>query len=246
MGVSEARAASQAQPAPSLDGVGVSPNSYCHVARMGCTMTQTLTSKNAPDIVLVVAQTFYSNITRVYDSSGLHYRFRLSYVNTYGRTLWEFYARTTAPLTRDNVTVFVSNGCCGPMSLQVLAVNGASIGQPFDQGQSVPVKVPCPGPRCGDCTANFNQGTCTATIRSSGPALVLASTAINDADPCGASDTISGPAVPGFTNLATNSNFELDYAITTVPNASVVFHCGGTDATAIVLDAIASDTEDAQ
>ena len=209
-------------------------------------MTQTLTSKNAPDIVLVVALTLSRNITRVYDSAGLRYQFRLSYTNTYGRTLWEYYARTSAPLTRDNVTVFVSNGCCGFMGLQVVAISGASIGQPFDQGQSVPVKVPCPGPKCGDCTANFNQGTCSATIRTTGPDLVFASTAINDADPCGASDTISGPAVPGFTNLAVNGNFELDYAITTVPNTSVVFHCGGTDATAIVLDAIASDTEDAQ
>jgi len=46
--------------------------------------------------------------------------------------------------------------------------------------------------------------------------------------------------VQGFTSLMPNQNgrFEVDYAITSLPQTAVVFACNGTDASVILVDAI--------
>ena len=46
--------------------------------------------------------------------------------------------------------------------------------------------------------------------------------------------------VQGFTSLMPNQNgrFEIDYAITSLPQTTVVFACNGTDASVILVDAI--------
>jgi len=64
---------------------------------------------------------------------------------------------------------------------------------------------------------------------------VIAATAIDDADACG--PIVTTPS-PGFTNIYFSGNFEVGYAITTVPQTTVVFHCYELDAVAIVMDAI--------
>lgn len=47
--------------------------------------------------------------------------------------------------------------------------------------------------------------------------------------------------VPGFVSLMPNQNgrFEVDYAITSIPQTTVMFACTGTDASVILADAIA-------
>jgi hypothetical protein len=51
-----------------------------------------------------------------------------------------------------------------------------------------------------------------------------------------------GGGVQGFTTITTNKGyggwFEVDYEITSVPQTNVMFNCNGTDAVAIVMDAI--------
>ena len=46
--------------------------------------------------------------------------------------------------------------------------------------------------------------------------------------------------VQGFTSLMPNQNgrFEVDYAITSLPQTAVVFACNGTDTSVILVDAI--------
>src|SRR5438128_8595918 len=116
--------------------------------------------------------------------------------------------------------------------MQTFAISGANTVGVFDPNPSIPATVSCPGTGCGDCTANFRQGTCSAFIQTSTIDLVVASTAINDAGPC-------GPSSPGFTNITfQNGRFEVDYTITTMSQTTVEFDCNGTDAVAIVVDAI--------
>jgi len=126
--------------------------------------------------------------------------------------------------------------------MQTFAISGANTVGVFDPNPSIPATVSCPGTGCGDCTANFRQGTCSASIQTSTIDFVVASTAINDAGPCGPSYP-NGQA-PGFTNITNqNGRFEIDYTITTTPQTTVEFDCNGTDAAAIVVDAVMASSQ---
>ena|SRR2546430_5725305 len=107
-----------------------------------------------------------------------------------------------------------------------------------DSDPSTPAAVSCPGKGCGDCTANFGKGTCSVSMRLRPSIFVIASTAINGAAPLRAHYQTG--RVQGFTSLMPNQNgrFEVDYAITSLPQTAVVFACNGTDASVILVDAI--------
>ncbi len=204
-----------------LDGLGV-----CAVQSYPCE-SQMLTTSRTSDVIMIVAQTFGDPVSlSVSDSSGLVFTNRISHA-----PLFEYYARSTSPLQADNITVI------GADNFQVFAVHGADTATIFDPNPMMPALVDCSINSCGDCTANFNQGVCSASIKTSALDLVVATTAINDADPCGASNYISG-FVPGFAGISGNSKFEVDYSITGVPRTTVTFNCGGTDVSAILMDAI--------
>ena len=100
----------------------------------------------------------------------------------------------------------------------------------------------------GECLAN-GLGDCAVSIQTSTIDFVIATTAINDAGGCG---VYNNQLPPGFTTITSpsfrsstfSSIFEVDYSITTVPEATLTFHCYGTDAVAIVVDAISFDVGD--
>ena len=93
----------------------------------------------------------------------------------------------------------------------------------FDTDPTIPSNVSCAG-----------LSPCSSSIQTSTIDIVIAATAIDDADACG--PVLTTPS-PGFTNMYFSGNFEVDYAITTVPQTTIMFDCY-TDAVAIVMDAI--------
>ncbi len=231
-------------PAPALplalDGVGASTHTYCDFTNQVCTESQLLTTAKGHDVILLALETFGNANVSITDSSGLRFAERLSYFSVaYSQRLWEFYARATSPLTSDNITVVVDHCCYTFPGIQALAVHGANTIGVFDPNPSIPATASCPGSGCGpgNCSADFlNPGACSATIQTSNIDLVLAMTPINDAGPCGGEQ---GRVPKGFTTIASQNNrFEVCYTITSAPGTTVVFDCNGTDAMAIVLDAI--------
>ena len=214
-----------------LDGLGV--NTACQAS--GC-VAQLLTTSQGYDVIILVAECGAigcdASIVSIIDSSGLTFTQRVFY--SLLDSLWEYYSRAMSPLKSDNITVLFSSSLA-LTGMQVLAIHGANTQAIFDLNRSIPAEVPCPGPSCGDCTAEFNQGTCSASIQTSTFDLVVVGTAINDAGGCGL-------PVAGFTTITTNKGyggwFEVDYTITSVPQTTVMFNCNGTDAIAIVMDAI--------
>src|SRR5947208_16018052 len=84
------------------------------------------------------------------------------------------------------------------------------------------------------------SGTCSASIQTDTVDFVIGTTAIDDAPPCG--DGYPNGNVPGFTNIgsAPNSNFEVDYAITTTSQTNVEYACSDTEVIGIVLYAVSS------
>jgi hypothetical protein len=178
------------------------------------------------------------------DGSGLTFTQRLTYGDFTKGSLLEYYAIADSPLHSDNITVAESEfgqPCCSPL-LQVVAIHGANTRTIFDSNGSMPVT--CSGTACGNCTVNFNQGTCSVSIQTSSIDFVIAATAINDAQACGSQDFPGGhpPGVPGFTTVTTSpgygSMFEFDYRKTTVPHDTITFNCSGTDVEGILLDAV--------
>ncbi len=227
-------------PSMALDGLGGDTScqaTSCHA--------QSLTTTQANDVILLVVLTS-SNTTvlTISDSSGLNFTQRLSYTSTgtFGGATWEYYAIGGSALNSDNITVSSDQCCYTILGMQTLAISGADTSTVYDQTPSVPATVSCPSDACGYCYADYNTnpGTCSASIQTSGMDFVIAATAINDAPSCGGYP--SSPAgytpPPGFTSVSQpNGRFELDYTITNAPSY-VEFDCNGTDATAIVVDAI--------
>jgi len=216
-----------------LDGLGV--NATCR-AVYNCE-AQLLTTTRGHDLIVVLVDG-YGSASSIIDNSGLSFAERVSYPSTgiFGVTLSEYYAIATSPLKSDNITVMGQFAqCC--QGMQVLAIHVASTPSIFDPNPSIPAAISCPGSECGNCSSNFNQGVCSASIQTSTIDFVITSTAINDAGPCGASEGVAG--VSAFTTVSFSGVFEVDYAITSVPQTAVAFNCIGTDATAIVMDAIA-------
>ena len=194
-------------------------------------------------IVLVVETYCNTGISGITDSSGLNFTLRVSHANDCYGTLWEYYAIATARLNQDNITV-IAGGCCNTiMGMQVFAVRAANTIGVFDPDPSTPAAVSCPGTGCGDCTASFGQGTCSASIHTLTLAFVVATTVIKGAPPCGTHYQTG--QVAGFTSLMPNQNnrFEVDYTITSIPQTTVVFACNGTDASSILVDAISVHTD---
>jgi len=144
-------------------------------------------------------------------------------------------------LDMDNITVVADQCCFTIRGMQVLGISGANTSTVYDQNPSVPATVSCPSGACGYCHADYNTnpGTCHASIQTSGIDFVVAATQINDAPGCGgyASSPSGYTPPPRFTRISANGNFEVDYLIVNGPS-DVEFDCNGTDATAIVVDAI--------
>ncbi len=217
-----------------LDGVGAS-----NCQRPFCVHSQLLTTASGNDVIVLVVETYCNTgISHITDSSDLNFTLRVSHANGCYGTLWEYFAISTARLNRDNITVLADQCCNAIMGMQVLAVHEANTLGAFDPDPSTPAAVSCPDKGCGDCTANFGKGTCSVSIQTSTLDFVIASTAINGAPPCG--PHYQTGQVQGFTSLIPNQNgrFEVDYAITSLPQTTVVFACNGTDASEILVDAI--------
>src|SRR5438445_5882981 len=226
----------QNNPSLGLDGIGVN-----NCQQQFCQQSQLLTTTQSNDVIIVVVETSGgTNITSVTDNNSLTFTERISYTSQtevsggFGgnQTLWEYYAIAPSPLNSDNITVVGDKCCYSVLGMQTFAISGANTVGVFDPNPSITATVSCPGTGCGNCTANFRQGTCSAFIQTSTTDFVVASTAINDAGPC-------GPSSPGFNNITNqNGRFEVDYTITTMSQTTVEFDCNGTDAVAIVVDAI--------
>ncbi|SRR6266571_4678500 len=221
--------AAYAAPPLALDGVGTHTSNcllqFC---------SQLLTTTKGHDVIVVVVETCCTaTVSAINDSSGLNFTQRLSYASNSASnvTILEFYALATSPLKSDNISV-VDDLCCVTIwGMQVIAVQGANTKAIFDPNPSIPATVSCPG--------DSGPNTCSASIEASSIDFVIASAGIDDDVSCGSPLPEGGfQPPPGFTNIALNSNFEVDYAITSTPQNNVVFLCNNTDVLAIVVDAI--------
>ncbi len=221
-----------------LDGLGTPP-----VFSSAGAVSQLLTTTKGNDVIILIVESLSSDtaISGIIDSNGLTFAKRVSYtVDSF--TLSEYYSRATSPLESDNITVACN---CPPgyfliSETRALAIHGANTRAIFDRNPSIPATCALSG--CGDCSADrdLNPGTCSVSIQTSTIDFVMALTAINDAPGCGGyPDSPAGyRPPPGFTTLTSDSTFELDYMITTIPQSRVMFACNGTDAEAIMVDAI--------
>jgi hypothetical protein len=220
-----------------LDGLGVN-----HCQRQFCQQSQLLTTTKENDMILLIVETCCNTtISSVKDGSGLLFAERLSYASSTsmpGQKIWEYAAIARSPLNSDNITVVADRCCYTVWGMQVLAISGADTSTIYDPHASIPATVSCPGPDCGYCfVGRRSLHTCSASIETSRLDFVVAIIPINGAPPCG--PHYPSGSVPGFSNLTNQNNrFEVDYAITTQPQSHVRVNCNGTDATAIVVDAI--------
>ncbi|HVH14468.1 MAG TPA: hypothetical protein VNA15_01960 [Candidatus Angelobacter sp.] len=217
-----------------LDGAGINPTGWSshHGWR-----SQLLTTTMGHDTLILLIEPL-GNISAILDSTGLEFIQRFS-----NSGLAEYYARATASLHSDNITVVGQGMPRGAM--QVLAIHGASDQATFDQDPSAPAS--CVSNSCGDCSANYQSpGLCNVSMQTATTDLVVVAVAINDAASCGGG---SGDGVQGFTTLVHSgqftfsSIFEVDYRFSTLPGSNVVFDCTRTDAQAIVMDGISLSAE---
>ncbi len=229
-----------ASPSMELDGVGTNgSNSGCSAF---CMRSQLLTTSMGDDVIIVTLECGEGpssghpcdGIT-ITDDTGLTFTKRLSFpASGDSGTLWEFYAVAASPLKSDNITV-AADFCCRGGGMLVLGIHGANTSMVFDPNRSIPASNSYTR---GDCIVG--SGTCSASIQTDTVDFVIGTTAIDDAPPCG--DGYPNGNVPGFTNIGSgpNSNFEVDYAITTTSQTNVEYACSDTDVSGIVLDAVSS------
>src|SRR5438552_11392739 len=218
-----------ASPLMELDGVGTSgSNSGCSAF---CMRSQLLTTSMGDDMIIVTLECGEGpssghpcdGIT-ITDNTGLTFTKRLSFpASGDSGTLWEFYAVAASPLKSDNITV-AADFCCRGGGMLVLGIHGANTSMVFDPNRSIPASNSYTR---GDCIVG--SGTCSASIQTDTVDFVIGTTAIDDAPPCG--DGYPNGNVPGFTNIGSgpNSNFEVDYAITTTSQTNVEYACSDTD-----------------
>src|SRR5438552_3314591 len=229
-----------ASPSMELDGVGTKgSNSGCSAF---CMRSQLLTTSMGDDVIIVTLECGEGPSSghpcdgiAITDDTGLTFTKRLSFpASGDSGTLWEFYAVAASPLKSDNITV-AADFCCRGGGMLVLGIHGANTSMVFDPNRSIPASNSYTR---GDCIVG--SGTCSASIQTDTVDFVIGTTAIDDAPPCG--DGYPNGNVPGFTNIGSgpNSNFEVDYAITTTPQTNVEYACSGTDVSGIVLDAVSS------
>ncbi len=216
-----------AVPALALDGVGT--NTTCQAPNCAA---QLLTTTRGYDVIVLVAECGYGYcplaISSIIDSSGLTFTQRISYAP--GVRLWEYYARATSPLKPDMITV-VFDQSYGVVGIQVLAIHSANTRAIFDPNPSIPVTLSCLSLAC-------EKGV---SIQTYALDFVIALTAISDNQACGGY-YVPGYGtlykVPGFSTIISTGSLEVDFAITTAPQTTVVFGCTGTDAIAVVVDAV--------
>ena len=203
-----------------LDGIGTKTTCGETVELQNCA-AQFLTTTKGNDVILLVVQCWSHcslNISSINDKSGLSYGLRAYFPSI---SYWEYYARTTSPLTSDNITVVFSESWTLKM-MQVFAVKGASRGI-FDPNLSSPANI--------SCTLSLGVSPCSSSIETSTQDFVIASTTINDDPACN---------VPsGFITVGNAGGyFEVDYLIASKEAGNVLFSCTGTEPMSIVIDAI--------
>jgi hypothetical protein len=200
--------------------------------------SQLLTTTQGNDVVVLMVESF-GPVSAIIDSSGLNFTQRISYTETEVlspigfATLSEYYARASAPLVSDNITV-VGEYFVG---MQALAIHGANTRAIFDPNPSIPSTLTCPGPDPYE-----DPQPCSASIQTSAIDFVIAATTLDDTGECnenGQSGYLPASPSPGFTNVFVSGDFEVDYSITTAPRSTVTFTCDTRgDTVGLLMDAI--------
>ena len=216
--------AGYAYAAPSISLDGVATPSTCQAAHCAA---RSLTTSHGHDVIVLVAECGFlqcnASVTSLTDSSGLAFNQRILFAPN--DRIWELFARATAPLSSDNITIVLSSFF---PSIVVFAVREANARAVFDNNPSLPGTVACPG--------SGLPGACSVLAQTSTTDLVIASVALNDAPACG--EHSGGP--PEFTHIdGAGGLLEVDYQIVAA-QTNVLFSCTGTEPAAVVIDAISS------
>src|SRR6266571_167611 len=223
-------------PSIKLDGVAIG-SAFDNSNR---TASATLTTTNANDVVVVIAQcgifqncasccpspSSVDNITSIVDDGGHTWTLRAAYTPPHGRPIWEYFTIADSPLSSDriNVTWSGSNPFVGFVAL---GISGANTQHPWDPSRKLPVEE-AQSSGCSDlrtCTLGFSPVAAQD--------FVIVSTAINDDRSC--------QGISPFKNAA-NSNFgqaETDYLITRIGGSNAIsFTCTNSSPMTILGDAI--------
>ncbi len=215
-GVSGSQAV-HAAPSIVLDGIGRNMSCRETVELQNCA-AQSLTTTKGNDVIILVVQCPLCSLNNlsIIDKMGLTYVQRAYFPNVSYR---EYYARTSSPLTLDNITVVFPQSI-SLKRIQVFAIKGASR-EIFDSIPSLPLTVFCDGMFC------------SVSIETSTQDFIIASTLLGDIPAC---DVPSG-----FTHLGNAGGlFEVDYLIASKNMGTVIFSCSNTEEPieSIVVDAI--------
>ncbi len=206
-----------AAPSIVLDGIGRNTSCGETVELQNCA-AQLLTTTRGNDVIILVVQCYLCSLNNlsIIDKIGLTYVQRAYSPNVPYR---EYYARTSSPLTLDNITVVFPQSWTLKM-IQVFAIKGASR-EIFDPILSSPLNVFCDGMFC------------SVSIETSIQDFIIASTILGDIPAC---DVPSG-----FTHVGNAGGyFEVDYLIASKNMGTIIFSCSNTEdpIESIVVDAI--------
>jgi len=214
-GVSGSQAV-HAAPSIVLDGIGRNTSCGETVELQNCA-AQLLTTTRGNDVIILVVQCYLCSLNNlsIIDKIGLTYVQRAYSPNVSYR---EYYARTSSPLTLDNITVVFPQSMTLKM-IQVFAIKGASR-EIFDPILSSPLNVFC------------DSMFCSVSIETPIQDFIIASTILGDIPAC---DVPSG-----FTTIISTGYFEVDYLIASKNMGTVIFSCSNTEdpIESIVVDAI--------
>jgi len=223
-------------PSIKLDGVAIG-STFDHNNR---TASATLTTTNANDVIVVIAQcgifqncgsccpspSSIDNITSIVDDGAHTWTLRAAYTPQHGRPIWEYFTIANSPLSSDriNVTWSGSNPFVGFVAL---GISGANTQHPWDPSRKLPAEQAlssgCNEPR-----------TCTISFSAVGAEdFVIVSTAINDDQSC--------QGISPFQNLASAifGQAETDYLITQIGSSNrVSFTCDNSSPVTILGDAL--------
>lgn len=239
---------SAAAPSMRLDGVAVGNSYSCGTSscfslcssHQNCTASATLTTTNANDVIVVIAQcgifancgsnfptpSSVDNITSIVDDAGHTWTLRAAYTPPHGRPIWEYFTVADSPLSSDRISVTWS-GSNVNVGFTAIGVSGANTQHPWDPSR----KLPAEQALASGCT---DPRTCTINFSADGAQdFVIVSTAINDDQSC--------QGISPFHNLA-NAIFgqaETDYLITHIGGSnSFSFTCGNSSPVTILGDAL--------
>jgi hypothetical protein len=200
---------SQPHEGPSLDGVGTwIPCLHCNA--------RSLTTTKEEDVIITVIWCYcQSDTPSIIDSAGLNYALRMSYtisqstVLAGATTLWEYYATAESPLNSDNITVLSTGGF---KPIQVFAIHPGDTKPIFDPNPLLPISITCPG-----ISPVHPYQECTASAGRLANDLVMAITAIDDADRC--------PPSSGFSEVVFDGKLEIDYRVVRGTESDLAFTC---------------------